>query len=335
VSENDETGKAVPEFVAVTPRGGDPVTNESVADEPEATAGTEPEAPASADEPAEAEAPASVDAQAEPERSEEPEAPAAPATGSTGPETTEVPPAEPAPASPAATVAAERPAVPSLDATGAAAPLTGPAARLPEPEREADGDFEVSVRVAAEGMAAALSGSAAAAGPEQDDERTRSGGPLAIATAVCVVLALAAGVLLAVTAHTNSHHRAVAAARTAALDAAKRDTAVALTYHYQSLDQDFARAAAGMSRRFRASYTHTTATEVRALALKNHTSVDATVAAAGVVTATSDQVKVLVFADQVVQNKLLNATSRLDQSTIEVTMVKENGRWVIDNLQPF
>jgi hypothetical protein len=42
-----------------------------------------------------------------------------------------------------------------------------------------------------------------------------------------------------------------------------------------------------------------------------------------------------VYADQTVQNNLLKTTSRLDQSVIEVSMVKRGGRWLIDNLQPF
>jgi hypothetical protein len=306
MTEHDESGKDRSEFVAVTPRGGEPATDEAVAAEPEDVAVTEPAAPP-------------VDDPAEPSQSAESEPPAAP----TAP--------EPATAS----IVAERPDVPSLDKTGADAPRTDPGVRLPEPERDADGGVEVSVRVAAEGMAAALSSAAPVPGLERDAEPTRSAGPLAIVTAVCVVLALAAAVLLAVTARTNSHHRAVAAARTAALDAAKRETAVALTYDYRSLDADFQRAEAGMSRKFRANYARTAASSVAPLATKTHAITTGTIAAGGVVSATPDTARILVFANQTVENKLLNATSRLDRSVIEVTMVKENGRWVIDNLQPF
>jgi len=37
--------------------------------------------------------------------------------------------------------------------------------------------------------------------------------------------------------------------------------------------------------------------------------------------------------DQTVQNNLLKATSRLDRSVIEVSMVKVSGHWLVDNLQ--
>jgi Mce-associated membrane protein len=240
---------------------------------------------------------------------------------------------------------------PTLERPAATSEPAGPQSSEPEPAEPGDapqpglvnprpesgsppaGDVEVSVRVAAEGMAAALAGSPL---PHADAEpRSRSVGPLAVATAVCVVLAVAAAVLLAVTARSNSHHRAVAAARAAALDAAKRQTAVALTYDYRHLDADFQRAEAGMSRRFRANYAETAAKSVAPLAKKTHAVTSGTVAAGGVVSATPDRVRVLVFANQVIENNLLNATSRLDRSVIEVTMVKEDGRWVIDSLQPF
>jgi Mce-associated membrane protein len=142
-------------------------------------------------------------------------------------------------------------------------------------------------------------------------------------------------VLLAVTAHSNSNRRAVAAARVGALAAAKREAAPFLTYDYRTFDRDVARAEVGMSTKFRASYAHTQASQVKALALKNHSSSHATVVAAGVVSATANRVKVLVFADQVVQNTLLQATSRLDQDQIELFMVKQGGRWVIDDVHTF
>lgn len=200
-----------------------------------------------------------------------------------------------------------------------------------EPEAQADGAPAISVRAAAEGLAAALSGEATAG----REDSTRSVGPVALATAVCVVLAIAAAVLLVVTARSNSRHTAIDAARVAALDAAKRETALALTYDYRTLDADFQRAEAGMSRRFRASYADTAATTVTPLAKQTHAVTTGTIAAGGVVAATPDTARVLVFANQVVQNRRLNATSRLDRSVIDVRMVKEDGRWVIDDLRPF
>ena len=56
---------------------------------------------------------------------------------------------------------------------------------------------------------------------------------------------------------------------------------------------------------------------------------------ADIISATANSAKILVYADQTVQNNLLKTTSRLDRSVIEVSMLKQGGRWLIDNLQPF
>ena len=45
--------------------------------------------------------------------------------------------------------------------------------------------------------------------------------------------------------------------------------------------------------------------------------------------------EVLVYVDQTVQNSLLSAVSRLDQTQIELSMIKQHGRWVIDDVQTF
>jgi hypothetical protein len=324
MTDDDQAGKDVPEFVAVTP----PVPEPAAAQDADDT--TAPDAPGH-------EQPAATDGGPADDQPAQP-SPEPPQTPEPGREATADRPMAPE--------RVERPSLPSLETAGLPAnPHAGPEPRLPEPGRTGSeptepgrdpaDETEVSVRVAAEGMAAALSGNVPLPDEAGTDERPRALGSLAIATAVCVVLALAAGVLLAITAHSNSHHRAIAAARVAALQAAKQETAVALTYDYRSLDADFQRAEAGMSRKFRANYAQTAASSVAPLAAKTHAITTGTVAAGGVVSATEDTARVLVFANQTVENKLLNATSRLDRSVIEVTMVKENGRWVIDNLQPF
>ncbi|HVT64117.1 MAG TPA: hypothetical protein VHD81_03115 [Mycobacteriales bacterium] len=344
MSENDESSDA-PEFVAVTPRGtrddSEPTADSGpVADgpegkpEPEPEPAVEPEPSVDATQPEAPEPvhdekpPAATESEPESDTGAEPDLAQAPeASTETAPPAVPEPTASAEPAAAAATLRWTPPVLERPSATPEAAEQEA------EPESAPGGDAAVSVRVAAEGMAAALAGHPTPA--EVEEPTSRSVGPVAIVTAVCVVLALAAGALLAVTAHSNSNHRAVAAARTAALAAAKQETAVALTYDYRTLDADFQRAEAGMSRKFRANYAQTAASSVAPLAQKTHAITTGTVAAGGVVSATPTTARILVFANQTVENKLLNATSRLDRSVIEVTMVKENGRWVIDNLQPF
>ncbi|HVS66951.1 MAG TPA: hypothetical protein VHE56_00255 [Mycobacteriales bacterium] len=317
---NDDETSSPPEFVAVTPRG--------VVPEP-GTPAPQPQPQAEATLPMPA-----TDAAGETESEPAAQSPQA-AAPAESPVAAEAEPAEPIAVEPDAEE-------PPTEAPAVEPGPAGPQATTPtQPDPSPAGDVEVSVRVAAEGMAAALAGEPV---HEADGRHSadRSVGPVALATAVCVVLTLAAGTVLGIAARRSSHDRQVAAARattgtsaTSALVAAKAETAAALTYDYRTLEADFQRAEAGMSRKFRANYAETAAKSVTPLAQKTHAVTTGTVAAAGVVSATPTTARILVFADQTVENKLLNATSRLDRSVIEVTMVKQNGRWVIDNLQPF
>jgi Mce-associated membrane protein len=122
---------------------------------------------------------------------------------------------------------------------------------------------------------------------------------------------------------------AAVAAETAASDEAR----ATLTYSYKSLTADFATAAEGLTPRFRASYQGTTAQSVTPLATKYHAVSSAVVVAAGVSALSPDTATVLLFVDQTVRNDRLSHP-RLDRSRINVSMVKLNGRWLIDNLSP-
>jgi Mce-associated membrane protein len=340
MSEHDDgpAGRTEPpEFVAVTPRGVVPPLP------PE----REPEPTTTVDERPAAEAEPAAEREAAPEGAETQSADAmAAGTDSTESQPVESQPVEWQPVQPRP-LAAEPVEPGPLDADSAhgvthdaAAGEADRGADSPSGEEAAAGPAAaatppapppVTARVAAEGLADALAGigTPGMGGIQRGIDR------IAVATTTCAVLALAAGTLLAITAYSNSHHRAVAAARVAALAAAKRETAQALTYNYKTLNQDFARAEAGMSRTFRADYAKTAATSVAPLAQKTHAVTTGTIAAAGVESAGPDHARILVFADQTVQNTLLNATSRLDRSVIEVFMVKQDGRWVINDLQPF
>jgi Mce-associated membrane protein len=181
----------------------------------------------------------------------------------------------------------------------------------------------------------------ATAGPLAPEPSEVDHGPWArrpiglVLVSVVVVLAIAASVLLAVVAQRVAHHNGANAARKDAIAAARTETAATLTYDYRHLDADFAVAERGLTPKFRASYAQTTAMSVVPLARKTHAISTATIAASGVISAGSHSAQVLVYADQTVQNNLLKATSRLDRSVIEVTMVKTGGRWLISNLEPF
>jgi Mce-associated membrane protein len=170
----------------------------------------------------------------------------------------------------------------------------------------------------------------------------RDRGRQAVVVAVALVVVVAA--LLGVVAHrlsTQTHNRNATAAAgylagpnaLAAEAAAAREVRATLTYNYKTLNADFAAAEAGLTPSFRVSYLHTTATAVTPLATKTQADSTAAVTAGGVSVATETNATVLLFVDQTVTNNLL-AHPRLDRSRIEVTMAKQGGKWLIDNLAP-
>jgi hypothetical protein len=346
-NRDGQTGSAppdVPDFVAVTPRGVVPEPPAAhVAGPPEEEAAPDTVQPAAADAGTVAATETTSETAPEEPAPIEPEPTASTPIGSAAADAAEdTSAAMPAVAEPGGAAPIEPEAVPPAPpaareaAATPEAPAAGPAEPTPGAEPADDPNAEVSVRIAAEGMANALAGAAApATDAEWAPAQRRVRAPGGALVSVCVVLAIAAATLLAISAQSLSHHRAVAAARVAALEAATREAAPLFSYDYRTFDRDVARAEAGLSTKFRANYAETMATQVRGLALKNHAVTQATVVAGGVVSATPSRAKILIFADQQVQNTLLSVTSRLDQSQFVLSMVKQNGHWLIDHVEPF
>jgi Mce-associated membrane protein len=163
-----------------------------------------------------------------------------------------------------------------------------------------------------------------------------------------VALAVVALTLLAVIgqrlgSQTASNHRQGSAAAATYLAgstaheaqaAAVREVTATLTYNYKTLHADFTKAEAGLTPKFRTTYEQTTADSVTPLATKYHAISSADVAASGVSAVTANSATVLLFVDQTVQNTQLAAKERLDRSRIKATMVKLDGKWLIDDLLP-
>jgi Mce-associated membrane protein len=114
--------------------------------------------------------------------------------------------------------------------------------------------------------------------------------------------------------------------------AATRAVSTVLSYDYRHLDADFAAAHKVMTATFRKQYDATTAKGVRPLATRVHAISSAQVTAAGLVDGSANQVVVLVFVNQTATNTHLTAP-RLDQSRINVTMVRVGGQWLITKMQ--
>jgi Mce-associated membrane protein len=116
--------------------------------------------------------------------------------------------------------------------------------------------------------------------------------------------------------------------------AAASGVRVVLSYDYRHLDTDFAAAERLLTPAFRKKYVDTTDKGVKPLAVKYKAITSADVTAAGLVSTTRGACNhVLVLVQQTVTNSQL-AEPRLDRARIDVAMVRTNGRWLIDNLNP-
>jgi Mce-associated membrane protein len=225
--------------------------------------------------------------------------PGRPAFWTPGPAATQAPQVEPAVAEPA--VAAPPPAT---EPRAAAVTSAGPALGAPEPATRPTGRRGRVARLGSRAVPAVV----------------------VLAVVAAVTVALAGWVVSRV-----SSVNAVDGTRADVVGAATSGVATVLSYDYRHLDTDFAHAQGLLTAKFRKQYDDTTAKGVRPLAAKYKAISSADVSAAGVVEAGRDRAVVLVFVNQTVTNSQLTAP-RLDRSRIKVSLVRSNGRWLIDKL---
>ena len=116
----------------------------------------------------------------------------------------------------------------------------------------------------------------------------------------------------------------------AAQAAAERAIVPVLSYGYQSLEEDRARAEGYLTSDYRADYDKLFGV-IADNAPQTQTTVEATVVASGIVRSGQDRVDVLVFVDRPTTNKLTpEPETYKDQVT--VTMQKVGDAWLVDNL---
>jgi Mce-associated membrane protein len=126
----------------------------------------------------------------------------------------------------------------------------------------------------------------------------------------------------------------VAHARAGAMAAAVTAASDVLSYDYRSLDTDISRAQADATGVFAAQYRKTAAA-LKEQAAQVRAIVQATASRPGVVSASADEVVVLVFVDQASVRQVAGAktpTTRIDQSRVRMTMTKVGDRWLVSQL---
>jgi len=103
-----------------------------------------------------------------------------------------------------------------------------------------------------------------------------------------------------------------------------------LSYEYSSFDDDLADAEDVMTSSFQKEYAPTVE-EIRDRAVQQKRSQEAQVSAVAVIDESPDEVSTLVFVDTASSTEG-SKRQRLMQNRVEVTMVKQDGTWLIDDL---
>ena len=151
-----------------------------------------------------------------------------------------------------------------------------------------------------------------------------------VVAALCLVLAVCD---IALWLH-NRHEKSLDKARNQAVVAARQAARDILSYDYRRLPADIAKAKSETTGLFAKQYAGSADTllqqagQLRAIVL-------ATPATPGVVSATDDEVVVLVWVDQASVKQLSgqkSPTTRIDQSRVRMTMTKVDGRWKVSQL---
>jgi Mce-associated membrane protein len=178
------------------------------------------------------------------------------------------------------------------------------------------------------------SGPVASGHSEQTRPRTGLGDWSTGATALLaglLVITLSALAAFGLVAYRVRAGARVETARDQASAAARQDAVSILSYDYRHLNRDFAAARTTLTGSFAKDYQATTSKLVRPGATQYHVVVKAEVAAESVVSATANQVVVLLFVNQTTTSTRLDGP-RVDLNRVRLTLVRVGGSWLVNNV---
>ncbi len=148
-----------------------------------------------------------------------------------------------------------------------------------------------------------------------------------------VPLVLAVGVLVALgyLVVQLREQEALDSARTEALSAARGYAKDLSTYNYNNLNGNFAAVTANSHGQFAQQYKQVSAS-LTELIKQNQAVSDGSVLSAGIVDADANHAVVALFVDQKITNTS-NPQPRIDRNRMQMTLVHDNGRWLIDDIK--
>jgi Mce-associated membrane protein len=148
-------------------------------------------------------------------------------------------------------------------------------------------------------------------------------------TAVLAALVLLAAVAVGYLAVQLRNAEASESAATNAQVLAARYAEQLLSYHHARLDEDFAQAKRLLTEEYLPEYQEATDV-VRDEAVADRAVLEASVVASSVVSAEPDEVKTLLFVNQTTTTGEGNPS--LDLNRVILTLVEQDGRWLVSNL---
>jgi Mce-associated membrane protein len=151
------------------------------------------------------------------------------------------------------------------------------------------------------------------------------------ATALLGVLALLAAVAVGYLAVQLRDARASESAASNGQVTAARYAEQLLSYNHARLDRDFAEAQKLVTEGFRKQYTKATDV-VREKAVAERAVIKAEVVAASVVNAEPHEVRTLLFVNQTTTTKAPGSAPAIDLNRVMLTLVEEDGRWRVSDL---
>ncbi|WP_406689977.1 hypothetical protein REH65_29175 [Saccharopolyspora sp. ID03-671] len=149
-----------------------------------------------------------------------------------------------------------------------------------------------------------------------------------------LVAAVIAAVLLGALGYTGLQlrsHVAAESARAAAQEAARRYAADLSTYDYRRLDSNFAAVTANAHGQFAQQYEQVSSS-LTELIRQNQAISEGKVLTTATVSADENHAVVALFVDQEITNKN-TPEPRVDRNRMQMTLIHDDGRWLIDNIQ--
>jgi Mce-associated membrane protein len=166
------------------------------------------------------------------------------------------------------------------------------------------------------------------AGPSASPGVRRS--PLLLtAIALLVVLVIVETVIIYSDHSRISRLNALKSAQSSALATARSDSLAIASYDYRHLNADFTHVETLCTPSFAVTYSQSSKSLIALLSQYKATAT-ASVLGAGVESSSTSRVVALVFVNQTITNSL-EKTSTVSQR-LEITLLREHGRWLIDDL---